>query len=408
MQTFEREFPVEGAGVINPQVLEMVETLQSRGDSVDAAVRELRDYSESLWEDFRNGPEELRGNGNIEALSEAIEKDRNWAIELHWLAHFIEQESDIESGLERFQEVLKIESTHSEPGWGVNLLKETQTDPRIFDVAAIYGALEGRPGLIIRGRKEINRMVKSAQAKRMSGADFLASLEGAYFEADIKSVAERQHRHKKIAKCLMVLGLFVAGDRALDDLSTSKSDTTLTAASTHAIHVKPEALSTSLSTTTTPVAPSPTLPAPAPTTSVPPPSQVSLPLRVEKVSTEPIVKRKAALNPDGFKQRDFGKVLSREVNASLSVLAQEIAQQTGDNYDAETLAEYNGIDDPNNARQGSTLYYKDCPTNGALVRKVRPGITFSSDTGLSEAELDALNGGNFQDIAGYCGRIVIK
>lgn len=413
MQTFERELSAEQV-VINPHVIEMADVLKGRGGSLEDAVRELREYSEQLWEDYRTGPEELQGSEDVEALEAAMGKDREWSSQLYWLAHFIEQEGDIDAGLSKFITVERESQQLSEQPivWAKPAEDERvdMRDARIPYVAAVYGALEGKPGLFFGNRKAINRTIKGAEAKGLDGRQYIESLDDVYLEADVSKIADMLHRRKNIAEGLLALSLLFGGDRAIDAITAESEQPAIASAEIMTVEDTVNTTVTTLpkpETTVTTAIPTTTI---ATTTTLPPQTTTTHAPTTTVAPTTTAVRQAppttAAPTP-AFSQRHFGRPGSEYADAPLSVIAQRLRERTGDTYDSQTIADYNGIEDPNNVPKGQQLVYKDCPENGALIVSGMDTGTFALDHGLSEEELHKLNGGRFQAVAGWCGRIAL-
>lgn len=372
MHTIEHEPVLNETQVISPQVLQMVDVLKTQGHTAEMVVQELRDYSDSLWEDYRNGPEELRGSGNIEALSAAMEKDREWSGQLYWLAHFIEQEGDIDAGLERFVEVetMKTEQLESKIEWGADTPEADSKDARIFQVAAVYGALDGKPGLVLHNRKEITRMIEGAKVKGQTATEFLASLDDTYFEADVKGVARRMFVKARIAEAALMLSVLVAGNTVADAVLSEDANVEV-ASAVPVIH--PETTTSTDAVTTTSLAPTTTTTVATATTVVPattvPPTTTTM--------APPIVYSNS--------QRKLGVKYSFRLNAEpLEDAAAGLSTKLGELWDVPTLREFTGIEP---GFVGTTWVY-DCPDGTSVL--IREGESLSEIARDNQTTVEAI------------------
>ena len=323
MHTIEHEPGLSETQVISPQVLQMIDALKAQGCTTELAIGELRQYSDSLWEDYRHGPEELQGTDDIEALAAAMEQDRDWSTQLYWLAHWIEKEGDIDEGVARFKEV---EATGQEllvePEWGADL-KEVDDRARNVQVAAVWAALNGRPGIAWKERKEVKRELRGAQAAGMTATEYLESLPDFYHEPDVARLAEILRRPVKVIEAAMLgasllLAQLIGG--ALETHSGGEPDlaTAAQAGIVSEIVGQEESVETTITTLATT-----TTTAPVVTTSVPPLVTTTPP---STTTVPPVVYSQY--------QARLGARLDFKLNGEpVEYIVQKLQENTGENWD---------------------------------------------------------------------------
>ena len=146
-----------------------------------------------------------------------------------------------------------------------------------------------------------------------------------------------------------------------------------------------------------------------PTTEKPAPTTVATTEKPAPTTVAPKPKPKAEPDAD-FDQKHFGEVVTKKVprdstDAELKLVLTDMRNKYLDSWNYETVRAYNG---DLNERPGTgdvEFGFKHCPPNGVPINKGAQISDIAEQNDVTIAELDKLNGGQVQKIAGFCVRV---